>query len=52
MPEFESAKEEKMPGTIDQQAQDQDAEQKQRGAESASKTELWRLMCRKDIWCF
>ena len=49
MTEFESAKEEKIPGTIDQQAQDHDAEWRQRGAESASKTDLWRLMCRKDI---
>ena len=37
MPEFESVEEEEMPGTIDQHARDQDAERKQRGAESANK---------------
>ena len=37
MPEFESVEEEEMPGTIDQQARDQDAERKQRATESANK---------------
>ena len=37
MAEFERAEEEEMPGTIEQQARDQDAERKQRGAESTNK---------------
>ena len=37
MPEYESAEEEEMAGSLDQQARDQDAERKKRGAESANK---------------
>ena len=37
MPEFEGDEEEKKSGTTDQQARDQDAEKKQRGAEAANR---------------
>ena len=41
MPEFESTEEEEeIPGTTDQQARDQDAERKQRGADSANKRSM------------
>ena len=37
MPEFEGDEEDEKPGTTDQQARDQDAEKKKRGAEAANR---------------